>query len=262
VLIDTGDAQIFVRAEGAGEPLIWLHGLGMSSELWRAQWPVFTPRYRCVAVDLRGFGQSSKPSAAGAYAIDVLAGDIAAVIEQLALGRCHVLGTSMGGFIAQSLALARPELCRSLVLCHTAPHMSIPADVLATRLEALRNQPLDEYAQLVVAQACSARASAELRAWVASMLARNDQRAYTQVLSEGLSGFDVRGELARLALPTLVVVGEDDRVLPPGGGRELARLIAGAELVELSGVGHLGYAENPQAFNRSVLAFLDGLGRC
>jgi pimeloyl-ACP methyl ester carboxylesterase len=130
---------------------------------------------------------------------------------------------------------------------------------LAARLDALRNQPLDEYAQLVVSQACSSRASAELRAWVAAMLARNDKRAYTQVLSEGLAGFDVRGELARLTLPTLVVTGTDDQVLPPSGGRELARLIDSAQLVELAGVGHLGYAEDPQAFNRSVLAFLDAL---
>ena len=259
MLVDTGHVRLFVQQAGRGEPLILLHGLGMSSALWIHQTPDFSQRYHTLAVDLRGFGQSSRPDRPGAYAIEILAEDIAELIRQLELERCHVLGTSMGGFIAQELALTHPGLCRSLVLCHTAPRMSIPSDVLSRRVEALGNMPLEEYAEIVVEQACSVNASRELRSWVAGLLVRNDKRAYTQVMTEGLRGFDAGARLGNIRIPTLVITGEHDRVLPREGGEEIARLIPGAALVEIKGVGHLGYAEKPGEFNGVVLSFLNGV---
>ena len=257
MIVDTGDVKLFVQQTGKGEPLILLHGLGMSSALWINQTPVFSQHFHTVAVDLRGFGQSSRPDRPGAYAIDILAEDIAELIRQLELEHCHVLGTSMGGFIAQTLALAHPALCRSLVLCHTAPRMSIPSDVLERRVVALGSMPLEEYAEIVVEQACSANASRALRTWVAGLLVRNDKRTYTQVMTEGLRGFDVNAQLGKIRIPTLVITGEHDQVLPKEGGEEIARLIPGAMLVEIEGVGHLGYAENPAEFNDAVLSFLN-----
>ncbi|MDE0157078.1 MAG: alpha/beta fold hydrolase [Gammaproteobacteria bacterium] len=257
MIVDTGEVKLFVQQSGEGEPLILIHGLGMSSALWINQIPVFSQRFHTVAVDLRGFGQSSHPDGPGDYAIDILAEDIAVLIERLDLGRCHILGTSMGGFIGQALALAHPNLCRSLLLCHTAPRMSIPSDVLERRVEALRNLPLEEYAELVVEQACSANASRELRTWVAGLLVRNDKCIYTQVMTEGLRDFDVGADLGGINIPTLVITGEHDLVLPKEGGEEIARLIPGARLVEITGVGHLGYAERPAVFNEAVLSFLN-----
>ena len=169
MLIQTNDNEIFVREKGTGVPLLLIHGLGMSSELWVNQIPAFAEHYRTIAVDLRGFGQSSKPQYPGAYGIETLAKDIAGVIENLGLAKCHVLGTSMGGFVAQALALERRELCDRLMLCHTAPQMSIPADVLTTRVEALGNMSLDDYAQIVVAQALSSNATPALREWLVDM---------------------------------------------------------------------------------------------
>ncbi len=256
MIVDTAGADIYVEEEGSGAPLLLIHGLGMSSALWLNQMPAFAPHYRTLAVDLRGFGRSSKPDHPGAYAIDVLAEDMVAVMHRLGLTACHVLGTSMGGFVAQAIALAHPELCRSLILCHTAPRMAIPADVVEKRVAALATMAMDEYAAIVLEQALSPGAGAGLRAWVAAMITANDKRAYAQVLTEGLSGFDASANLHRLRMPTLVITGELDQVLPPAGGRELAQLIPGAQLVEVSGVGHLGYAENPLAFNEAVLAFL------
>lgn len=259
MLVDTGDVKLFVQQSGKGEPLILIHGLGMSSALWINQAPVFSQRFHTVAVDLRGFGQSSRPDRPGAYGIEILAEDIAEVIRQLELERCHVLGTSMGGFVGQALALAHPDLCRSLVLCHTAPRMSIPPSVLARRVEALGNMPFEEYAEIVVEQACSADANQELRSWIAGLIARNDKRAYTQVMTEGLRNFDVGAQLGKIRIPTLVITGEHDQVLPKEGGEETARLIPGAMLVEIEGVGHLGYAERPAQFNEAVLSFLNSV---
>ena len=259
MIVDTGEVELFVQQAGEGEPLILLHGLGMSSALWINQTPVFSRYFYTVAVDLRGFGQSDRPARPGDYAIETLAGDIAGLITRLELGSCHVLGTSMGGFIGQALALAHPNLCRSLILCHTAPRMSIPTDVLARRVEALGNMPLGEYAEIVIEQACSANASRELRKWVAGLIACNDKHVYTQVMTEGLRDFDVGADLGSINIPTLVITGEHDLVLPKEGGEEIARLLPGARLVEIEGVGHLGYAERPAVFNEAVLSFLNAL---
>ncbi len=256
MIVDTGQARIFVREEGAGEPLLLIHGLGMSSALWVHQMAEFARHFRVIAVDLRGFGESSKPDYPGAYTIETLAGDIAAVIQELDIAGCHCLGTSMGGFVAQALALAHPTLCGSLLLCHTAPRMSIPADVLATRVEALAQMSLDDYADIVVEQALAPDATAGLRTWLKAMLVTNDKRAYTQVLTEGLRDFDAGAQLGAIGQRTLVITGEFDRVLPREGGLEIARLIPDARHVEIPRVGHLGYAENPALFNDAVLSFL------
>ena len=256
MFVQTNNSEIFVRENGIGEPLLLIHGLGMSSELWVNQIPAFAAHYRTISVDLRGFGQSSKPQYPGAYQIETLAKDIAGVIENMGLAKCHVLGTSMGGFVAQALALEYPELCNRLILCHTAPRMSIPVDVLNTRVEALGKMSLDEYAKIVVAQALSANAGPELCEWLTNMLLKNDKRAYTQVLTEGLSGFDVTTKLKQITHQTLVISGELDAVLPREGGQEIAALIPGSAYVEIPAVGHLGYAEDPATFNNAVLAFL------
>lgn len=257
MLVPTNDGtEIFVREAGHGAPLLLIHGLGMSGALWRHQEPAFAPHFRLLAVDLRGFGQSSRPTAPGAYRIEALADDLLAVIERLAPAGCHVLGTSMGGFVAQAMAIARPALVHRLVLCHTAPRMSIPSDILEQRLEALADMTLEAYGALVADQALGPHATRALREWLIDMVAHNDREAYTAVLSEGLSGFDLSADLPGIVAPTLVIAGEYDRVLPPAGGRELAELIPGARFQEIPGAGHLGYAEQPEVFNDAVLSFL------
>ena len=95
-----------------------------------------------IAVDLRGFGKSDRPTEPGSYAVEVLARD-------LVISSMHFLGTSMGGFIGQALAFAEPALCRSLILCHTATRMSIPEDVLQERVQALQKMSMEEYGRVV-----------------------------------------------------------------------------------------------------------------
>lgn len=256
MIIDCGGVEVFACQEGHGEPLLLIHGLGMSSRLWEKQFPAFSPHFRTVAADLRGFGQSSRPRHAGAYDIEVLASDMAVVMRHLEMDCCHVLGTSMGGFVAQALALAEPERCRSLILCHTAPQMEIPQEVLEQRIEALGTLSMREYGALVAEQALAPGTDHALVGWLIDMVAQNDKEAYLQVLTEGLRDFNVREQLHRIAVPTLIIAGQHDRVLPPSGARQLAGLIANAQLVEIGGVGHIGYAEKPSEFNHAVLNFL------
>ncbi|MGE0520881.1 MAG: alpha/beta fold hydrolase [Candidatus Binatia bacterium] len=258
--LNVGDVELNVEEWGAGEPLLLVHGLGANVHLWVHQIPEFSRRYRTIAVDLRGFGASDKPRAPGAYAVATLAADVAAVLGALGLERVIYLGTSMGGYVGLALALAEPGLCRALVLCHTAARRRMPADVLAARVATLRTAPMDEYGRLVASQALAPGADRALTDWLANMVASNDREAYAAVLSEGLAGFDVMERLGEVQVPTLVIVGEHDRVVMPEEGREMARRIPGARLLTLGGVGHIGYAERPEAFNRAVLEFLEDIG--
>jgi pimeloyl-ACP methyl ester carboxylesterase len=251
--------ELYYETAGSGQPFVCLHGLGMSSALWLHQHPALSSRYRLVLPDLRGFGRSPRPRETGAYAMRVHAADVIRLIRTLGDVPVHLLGTSMGGFIAQEVALEAPELCRSLILCHTGCRMSIPDDVLAVRLRALREQPMSAYGALVAEQALAPEPSAALRQWLIDLVARNDREAYTQVLVEGLSRFDASDRVSQISLPTLVVVGELDRVIPPEEGRELAGRIPGARLATIAGTGHLSYAERPNAFNEVVLEFLSAL---
>ncbi len=254
--IRVGAVSLHLREWGDGPPLMMAHGLGMSSELWVRQIEPFSASHRVIAVDLRGFGQSDRPTSPGAYAIERFAEDLIGLAHELGVPRMHFLGTSMGGFVGQALALRAPQLLSSLILCHTACRMSIPADILEARVASLRTARMDEYGRMVATQALAPGADPALHDWLVGLVARNDRDAYTRVLVEGLSGFDLTEQVGAIRVPTLVVIGELDRIIPPDGGRELAKRIPHAELAELRGVGHIGYAERPQAFNDFVLGFL------
>jgi 3-oxoadipate enol-lactonase len=254
--IDLGKIALNVRQWGAGDPVVLVHGLGMSSDLWLHQVRPFSARYHVIAIDLRGFGRSDCPRGVGMYTIDNFAADIADVIRALDLAPVHYVGTSMGGYFGIALALNAPQLCRSLALCHTACRSSIADDVLEARITALTNQSMDEYAKLVSVQALAQPADPVVTEWLEGRVARNDRDVYTQVLTEGLRNFDTTDRVKSIQLPTLALVGENDRVIPPQHGREIADLIPNAQLIEIAGVGHLSYMEKPDTFNQALLEFL------
>ena len=258
-MIRVGKINLYFQEWGTGEPLMLVHGLGANSDLLVKQVPAFSSRYRMIAVDLRGFGRSDRPTAPGSYTVAVLAEDVAGLARALGITTVYYLGTSMGGFIGQALALAEPTLCRSLILCHTGCRMSIPQDIMEARLKALRELSMEEYSRVVAAQALAPNPNPALVERMVQVLARNDKRTYTQVLTEGLRDFDVTERIGTIQAPTLVIVGEYDRVIPPEEGYEVARRIPGAQLVAISGTGHVSYVERPDAFNEAVLRFLDSV---
>ncbi len=255
-LMQCNGVNINVRSWGEGAPVLFVHGLGMSSDLWDNQLRPFSSKYRMHAVDLRGFGRSDKPNTPGCYSIELLTQDIAAVVQGLGGEPVHFVGTSMGGYIGVQLAITAPELCRSLSLCHTGYRAGISEEVLSSRLSALQTQTMEEYAPLVASQALAQPADPVNTEWLLEHLARNDHRAYSQVLGEGLRGFDASTEVGRIDIPTLVIVGGEDRVIPPQAGRDLAAKIPGAKLVEIAAVGHISYMERPDEFNRPILDFI------
>ncbi len=250
-----GELELNVRQWGQGTPVFLVHGLGASSHLWHNQIRPFAERYRVVAIDLRGFGRSSKPRTRAAYSIDLMADDVIGICRALNLEGINFLGVSMGGFIGQAVALKAPTLCRSLILGQTAAEFGIPSDVLHSRLEALGKTSMDDYAGLVAAQALAHPPDPLVDEWMRELIANNDREAYRHVLAGALAEFNLVDSVAAIRCPTLVLTGSEDRVIPADKGLALSRLIPGAEYATIAGAGHLSYAEKPAEFNRIVLDF-------
>jgi pimeloyl-ACP methyl ester carboxylesterase len=247
--------------EGAGDDLVLLCGLGDDVSAWDAQIPAFAKRYRVTAIDNRGVGQSGLPD--GEFVIRDMAGDALALLDAAGVGRTHVAGFSMGGAIAQELALAAPERVRSLVLIGTW-----------CRSDRILKET-------VKGAAWSAGVADDARAWLYSFLSwvyspavfddgridlfveaalqnphPQDTEAF-QRTARAVLDHDTAGRLGRIAAPTLVVCGEQDLLCPPRHARAIAARIPGARLVEVPEQAHQPFQEDPASFNALVLDFLE-----
>jgi pimeloyl-ACP methyl ester carboxylesterase len=251
--------QLYVEEHGEGEPLLLLEGLGQSLWAWREQIPVFARHFRTIAFDTRGTGRSPVPEEF--YGIDDLAGDAADVLDG---GTAHVVGLSMGGYVALSLALARPELVRSLVLVGTGAggpdRVPRPQDVRDAYAAAV-GLPFDEYGRRMMPLTFSAGWTERNPELFEEILAARSEHPTPDVTldahMEACCGFYDRGcEVERIAAPALVVHGDADVIVPVENGRTLASRLPNARYVELPGRGHNVQLEDPATINRVVLEFL------
>lgn len=254
----SGGEQIAYRVLGAG-PEVWVlvMGLGGRSADWGAAFPAELARLgRVVLLDNRGTGASSQPSTP--WSMEDMAADVVAVMDSLELERARVLGLSMGGMIAQELALAHPERVERVALMSThagGPQPPRPPEILeifmpprGTSMEALTRQ-----AMRLITGPGFAEAHPELvEELVRRALAEPTPKRTFLAQVQAILGSDRRQRLRGLRTPALVLHGTEDTLIPVESGRELARAIPGARLVELPGCGHLPHLERP----REVLAEL------
>lgn len=243
-----------------GEPLLLVQGLGLDQRGWAAQRYALGRRFRLVLLDNRGAGASDKPE--GPYDLEVMARDALAVLDAEGIEQAHVMGASMGGVIAQIIAVRDPARVRSLVLACTACHHH------EWRVELLR-----EWADLAEERGMRALASTALRWLVGPRVHVRFRLPFgllaPVVLNVPAHAFaaqaraivampdDVRTELSRVSVPTLVVVGSQDVLTPVADSEEIADLVAGAELVVLTGAPHGLMIEAAAPFNAAVLDFLE-----
>jgi pimeloyl-ACP methyl ester carboxylesterase len=242
--------------EGEGDVVLLIHGLGSSSEDWELQLPVLTPGYRVIAIDLRGHGESSKP--AGPYSLEMFAGDVAALIEALDIGLCHVVGLSLGAMTTLELAASRPDLVRSAVVVNAGPDF-IPRTLkeramVWQRLTLVRTLGLRKLGQLVADRTLPDEGQAELRERVAEVIADNDKAAYLASM-RAIVGWSVVDRLDQITSPMLVVASELDYI--PVESKQ--PIMAGAHdvrLVVVPDARHLLPVEKPDEFNEILTTFL------
>lgn len=250
--------RIYWEESGAGDPLLLIMGLGYSLDMWHRTRPAMAKHYRTIVFDNRGVGKSDVPS--GAYAIAQMADDAAAVLDAAGVDRAHVYGVSMGGMIAQELALRHAGRVRSLILgCTTCGGpSSIPAapKVIET-LMARAAMTAEEGAEAMVPfiygpSTPRSRIDEDLEI---------RRRTYPQAAGylgqvQGVMAWSCCDRLGNIQVPTLVLHGEKDQLVPAGNGRMLAQRIAGARLVMLENASHIYPTDEPEAANDAVLRFL------
>ena len=252
--------QLHVEEHGNGEPLLLIEGLGQSMWAWREQAPVFARHYRTIAFDTRGTGRSYVPDEP--YGIDELAQDAAEVLDGRA---ARVVGLSMGGYVALTLALARPELVRSLVLAGTGAggpdRVPRPKEVRDAYAAAI-GLPFDEYgrrtAPMTFSRGWTERNPERFEEILAARLEYPTPENTLEAHLQACYGFYARGcEVERIDAPALVLHGDEDLIVPVENGRMLASRLPNARYVELTGRGHNLPLEDPETFNRLVLEFLE-----
>ena len=244
--LETGGAVLHYTREGAGLPVMLVQGVGVIGEGWRPQITGLRDRYAVVAADNRGIGGSTFTGAA--LTVDDMASDVLAIADAEGFDRFHVAGHSMGGLIAQAVALRRPERVLSLALLCTFLHgrdaARLTPDILwaglRTRIgtRAMRRRA---FMQLVMPDSYLSRAEPTLADDLAGLFGHDlaDQPPIVMTQLRAASRFDASARLGALAgIPTLVVAATHDRIALPAYGRALAEAIPGARYEEIPDAGH------------------------
>jgi len=271
--VKIGSNDIYYEEHGSGDPLLLVMGLAADSTAWMFQLPDFARRYRAIAFDNRGVGRSSKPP--GPYTIHAMADDAAGVLDALGIARAHVVGVSMGGMIAQELALRHPDRVRGLVLACTFPEPDADAErqrefslarfggrVTAsgeTEIDVSAIDPLMFFQHLlprVFNQSYIDRELPKLLQIFGGALQYGFSLEAILGQVEAVMGHKATDRLHRIAAPTLVITGDADLLVSPANSDILARDIPGAKLVKVPGGSHGFNFETPELFNREVLDFL------
>ena len=261
--VTVNSAEIYYEDVGQGFPLLFLHGLTFDTRMWRSQVAALSGKYRCVSIDFRGHGQSAAPG--GEYTLEVMAEDVYQVMRHLGLEQAHVAGLSMGGMVAMRLALAHPDVVRSLLLLDTdaGPEEAEWAPQYEAMAQMVRDQGPEAIMQGVIpvffSQAFIEGQPQKLEAFKEQFLDINRDGIYRATLGVTWRR-DIRDEIKGIRVPTLVIVGEEDIATTPEKAEAIHQRIVGSRLERIAGAGHMTPLEQPERVNALLGEFLAGAG--
>jgi 3-oxoadipate enol-lactonase len=252
--------SIHYRVEGPAEapPLLLIHSLGTTMEMWAPQATALAGKFRVVSYDLRGHGLSEATD--GPYTLELLAGDALGLLDHLGLERTHVAGVSLGGMIAQTLGIASGGRVRSLVLGDTASLIG-PKSNWDSRAATIRADGMASLVDAILSRWFTAgfiQAEPQIARGFGAMLLRMPAEAYISAASAVRDG-DTTADLGRIGCPTLVLVGDQDVSTPPSAAEALKAGIPGAKLVVIENAAHIPTVERPDAVTSAMLSFYAGL---
>lgn len=270
--VTAGSLELEVEVSGKGEPLLLIMGLGMDKRGWLLQIPFFANSFKTIAFDNRGVGKSDVPP--GPYTTAEMADDAASLLQALDIPRAHVVGISMGGMIAQQLALRHPELVEKLVLVCTYCAVD---EAVARVSRQLTEKILGAGKSWEDADPSALSLEKILYAmmdvvFTPQFLTQNRpliEGFYQEILNEkpSLEGFfyqlaatqahNTCDQLSAIRQPTLILHGREDALIPCSAAQVLHEKIPGSELTLLEGTGHGLNFEKPQEFNSLVAGFLN-----
>jgi 3-oxoadipate enol-lactonase len=253
--------RLYYEVHGDGEPLLCVHGLTCDTLAWIPQVQAFAAAHRTVIFDNRDVGQSSQCEG-GDYEIADMARDALALADELELDTFHLLGISMGGAIAQEIAIEAPERVRTLTLAVTFPaggaYAHRLADVWGARVRQVsREQHIDEL--MLLNHTEEFYENGEMVEFLRTAMLNNPHPQTPDAFCRQLaacSRHETRDRLGALTMPTHVIGGEHDLLVPVWKSREIASLIPGAKLTVLPAAPHGLSLERAEEFNTSALAFI------
>lgn len=259
------DIGLYYESHGRGEPFVLIAGYADHSGHWFRQIPGLARHCRTIAFDNRGTGRSDKPDVS--YTMQMLAGDVAGLLQTLSINAAHIYGVSMGGMVAQEFALRYPERTVGLVLGCTAcggSHTVMPhGEVLAllTDHERVNRLTPEQAAREMFSFSCSPafiRNNPQVAEKYVATTVEHPTPAYVlRRQMEAILAHDAYDRLPHIAAPTLVVCGSADRLMPAANSKLLASRIPHAQLVTLEGVGHGFCYEAPDEANNAIVDFLN-----
>jgi pimeloyl-ACP methyl ester carboxylesterase len=263
--VRAGQVELHVVEHGRGMPVLLLHGFPLDHTMWDAQVEALGRQWRAIAPDLRGFGASQVSP--GTVTMEQMADDLAALLDALGVTESVVLvGLSMGGYVAFQFWRKYASRLRALVLCDTRSIADSPAAA----------QGRQALAERVVKEGTQVAAEAMLPKLVGPLALENDPQVVDSLrrtilanppegVAAALRGMaarpDVTADLATIAMPTLIIVGQQDAISTVDEMRGVAKAIAGAEFVVIPRAGHMTPVENPAAFNEAIEQFLTRVER-
>lgn len=258
--VTVDDATIDVLTEGSGDPIVLIHGFPLTREVWDVQAAQLAPHMRVIRPDVRGLGRSSVPE--GPYLMETLAGDVAAVLDALAIDRAAIVGHSLGGYIAMAFCRMYTErVTRLALVCSRlaadTPQAAKAREELADRAE--REGRIDAITDSYVPRQFSPSLLEKRSPLIdrARTMARENTITGVAALLRGMAqrvgAYDIAEDLR---MPVLIVAGAADQVVGLAEAEEMRRAFPQGELRVLGHSGHLPMLEEPEALGDLLLAFM------
>jgi 3-oxoadipate enol-lactonase len=252
--------SLYYEEQGAGEPLLLLHGLGSDGRSWAYQRDIFAQQFRVIVVDVRGHGRSAKPP--GPYSVPQFAADIFALLAYLQIDQFHLVGLSMGGMIGFQMAVDQPGRFKSLTVINSGPELMPQTwqerwQILQRRL-VLRISSMEKIGEFIGGRLFPEPHQAEYRVQFVQQMRENDPKAY-RAATNALIGWSVRQRLSRIQCPVLVVSSDMDYT-PVANKEAYVRQIPTAQLHVVANSRHATPIDQPEALNTAVLHFLHTVG--
>jgi pimeloyl-ACP methyl ester carboxylesterase len=270
--VEVNGITLNYETAGTGDPLLLVMGLGGSLRGWGNQVPMLSQYFQVITFDNRGVGSSSAPEDISTYSMSQFAADAVALLDHLGIERAHVFGVSMGGMIAQHIALDYPERVRGLVLGCTIPHYEPnpePGDeraaepwVLELMLAGISKSPEDSIRDSVkfnFAPDFAATHPAVIEEYIAEGVRERTPLHGFMGQWNAIVNHSTLERLHMLAAPTLIQHGDADKLVPIFNGRLLAQHIPNARFQLIPGAGHVYFLEQPELVNESVREFLQSI---
>lgn len=270
-IVQANGIRIGYDGRGTGHPLVLIAGVGYSRWFWHKVVPGLAKHFQVITFDNRGAGESDKPD--GPYTVPLMGADAAGLMDALGVRDAYVMGHSLGGYIAQELVVTRPELVSKLVLASTNYGGMKVVPITAEAMKVLTDRSGDplELVRRGIAIACAPGFADKFPALAAELLqyrftnpvppAQYAAQVAAGVATMAYTDDQVTRRMSAIRVPTLILFGEFDMVVPNGNAQLMADKIPGAQVKILPGTGHMFPIEDPAGTVDALVTFLGGQGK-